>query len=58
VPKPGVEIAAADWIAWAVLWTCQPPRPTVVTSADAAGAARNATAPIANNAATALQVVD
>ena len=39
VGKPGVEICWGDCVACALLWTCQPPRPTVWVSAEAASAA-------------------
>src|SRR5947209_12391971 len=46
--KPGPEMAAPPCVAWALLWTCQPPRPSVVTAAAAAhgnaAAARKRTA--------------
>jgi len=36
VGKPGVEIWEPACVASALLWTCQPPSPTILVSADAA----------------------
>src|SRR3954453_454433 len=48
VENAGEEISAPLWVAVALLWTCQPPRPSVRVFADATPGSRHA-APIATS---------